>query len=721
MKKTLKTGLTLVLLTVILFGTGCQRPRTQPTYTELPRTSPQESPNIRRAEAPKIQKAESDRHFNRIALFPLHENKPDGPTCAEIVVATSDGLTALYADSAGEGLGFVDLSDPANPKAGGYVALSEEPTSLAVTKQWALIVTDNGDSQGSLVVLDLATRQIVAQHALPGQPDAIAVSPDKSLAAIAIENEETDFPAAPPGSVAVVSLVDKPENWTIQEIALEGLDCAYPEDPEPEYLSINSENVAVVSLQENNHVVLIDLKSSKVISDFTAGTVDMDYVDLIQNKWIEMVDSRVSVPREPDSIDWCSQGIVTADEGDLHGGSRSWTLFAQDGTVKWNSAAETEHIARNLGQYPDRRSEDRGTEPEAIKSEAFGDQEFVFIGCERSNLVLVYLLYKDSTPRFLQALPGGPGPESVACLPEQNLLLVGAEVDEPEDDLRAYLNIYKLSDEKPHFPSIESEGIPWCALSGLAASPAHPNQLFTVTDKALKPNSILTVDTSPHPARIMKELLLMKKGEEPEYDLEGISVAAGGGFWLVCEGDFNGLLRVDPEGHIVEEIVLPADVEEQLVKHGMEGVAEVGDHVYVAFQSLWRDDPEPTGHIGRYHPSSGQWAFATYPRAEAHYAAGLSSGPKGELCVLVRDKLAREQARTKEVLRLSLDGFESGQLTSPGRLDLTEVYLKNNLPVPEKIEGLAFDGQSFWVVNDNDAMKDSYGETQLISAKANKQ
>jgi hypothetical protein len=29
----------------------------------------------------------------------------------------------------------------------------------------------------------------------------------------------------------------------------------YPTDPEPEYVSINDNNVAVVTLQENNHIV----------------------------------------------------------------------------------------------------------------------------------------------------------------------------------------------------------------------------------------------------------------------------------------------------------------------------------------------------------------------------------------------------------------------------------------------------------------------------------
>jgi phytase-like protein len=695
----LRTGLILLLTTGVLLLMACLR-------TESQQVQPSSA---------------SDRHFNRIAFFPLHLNKAEGATAAEIVVATLDGKTALYADSLGRGIGFINLSDPHNPKPDGYVPLAEEPTSLAVTKRWALVVVDHGKNQGSLLVLDLGNRQVVARHDLPGQPDAITVSPDKRFAVVAVENEPAqDFPSTPPGSVAVISLQGEPQSWMVQEIALEGLDCQYPDDPEPEFVAIDRDNIAVVSLQENNHIVMIDLESSKLIGDFSAGTLDLAKVDLKKDKRIQMVDSRVAQPREPDSVDWCSQGIVTADEGDLHGGSRSWTLFDRDGTIKWNSGAETEHVARNLGQYPDRRSEERGTEPEAIKSASYGEDEFVFVGCERSNLVLVYK-FQNGKPHFWQALPGGPGPESVACLTQQNLLLVGAEVDEPKKGLRAYLNIYNLVQEKPEFPSIDSKAISWCALSGLAASKKYPDKLFTLTDKALKPNRILTIDNSSYPARIESEILLSRKNGTPNYDLEGISLASGGGFWLVSEGKIDALIRVDQEGVVINEIALPQDVQNQIEDHGMEGVAETGDYVYVAFQSLWKDDTEPTGHIGRYHPASGQWAFATYPRLQSHYAAGLSSGPTGEICVLMRDKLAREKAQIKEVVRLSIDGFESGQLKSPGRLDLIEEYRKRNLPVPEKPEGLAFDGESFWIVNDNDAMKDSYGETQLISLKAHKQ
>lgn len=44
----------------------------------------------------------------------------------------------------------------------------------------------------------------------------------------------------------------------------------FPEDPEPEFVSINENNVAVVTLQENNALVLIDLEVSDLFHNFSS-------------------------------------------------------------------------------------------------------------------------------------------------------------------------------------------------------------------------------------------------------------------------------------------------------------------------------------------------------------------------------------------------------------------------------------------------------------------
>ena len=53
---------------------------------------------------------------------------------------------------------------------------------------------------GSLLVIDLASRDIAASIDLGGQPDSVKVSPDHRFVAIAIENERNEdlpMPQAP--------------------------------------------------------------------------------------------------------------------------------------------------------------------------------------------------------------------------------------------------------------------------------------------------------------------------------------------------------------------------------------------------------------------------------------------------------------------------------------------------------------------------------------------
>ena len=62
--------------------------------------------------------------FQRIASFPVFLNTSvDEDAAAEIVAASPDGNTLVYTDGETEALGFVDITDPANPTAAGIVGV----------------------------------------------------------------------------------------------------------------------------------------------------------------------------------------------------------------------------------------------------------------------------------------------------------------------------------------------------------------------------------------------------------------------------------------------------------------------------------------------------------------------------------------------------------------------------------------------------------------------
>lgn len=68
----------------------------------------------------------------------------------------------------------------------------------------------------------------------------------------------------PAGYIVVVDTADDINDWSTSIVHVTGLDgILFPEDPEPEFVSINEDNIAVVTLQENNGIVLIDCETKE--------------------------------------------------------------------------------------------------------------------------------------------------------------------------------------------------------------------------------------------------------------------------------------------------------------------------------------------------------------------------------------------------------------------------------------------------------------------------
>ena len=328
--------------------------------------------------------ASADAVFNRIASFPVNTNLPAdadqaSPTSAEIVTATQDGMTLIYSDSPGKSVGFVDIADPKNPKAAGMVRLEGEPTSVAVAGQKVLVALNTSkskvDPSGVLLTMDVAGKAIDKSCDLGGQPDSVAISPDGSIAAVAIENErdeelnDGEIPQLPAGFVAIFKLKDGAADCDSRiMVDVKGLAAVAGDDPEPEYVDINSRNEIAVTLQENNHIVLINGNDGKVIGHFSAGSVDLTGIDTKSDGAITFTGEKKAVAREPDTIQWLDDDrLLVANEGDYKGGSRSFTIFARSGEVLHESGTDFEQRAAQAGHYPDKRSKSKGIEPEGAE------------------------------------------------------------------------------------------------------------------------------------------------------------------------------------------------------------------------------------------------------------------------------------------------------------------------------------------------------------------
>mgnify|MGYP003674066638 FL=1 len=466
-------------------------------------------------------------YFTRVASFPVCSQLQadcdvDDETVAEIVAVSSDGMTLVYTDGVADRIGFVDLRNPAAPAPAGLIDVGGEPTSVTVTGPYALVAVNTSadyvNVAGAVKVIDIASRAVVAELDLGGQPDSIAVSRDGRYAAVVIENERDEDlgngepPQLPAGGMFVIDLVGDPAQWTLRAVDLVGLASSYPGDPEPEYVDINAANVAVVTLQENNHIALVDLATAAVLNHFPAGTVDLTAIDNTEESpaLISLTESLQDVPREPDAVTWVSEAaFATADEGDLHGGSRGFTIFDTDGNVLYGAGNSLEHLTVRLGHYPDSRSVNKGGEPEGAEFGQFGSDKLLFIASERANLLTVYDVANPATPNLRQALPTGGGPEGVLAIPARNLLVVAGEVDSRDDKLRSTISVYQYdaTASAPAYPTLQSadvNGLPiaWGAISGLAADPSNANRLFAVSDSYYQRNPVYTIDVSSQPAVI---------------------------------------------------------------------------------------------------------------------------------------------------------------------------------------------------------------------------
>ena len=704
------------------------------------------------------------KYFKRIATFPVYANldenagdKLEDETAAEIAAASRNGKVVYYSNSPKQRIGLIDISTAHNPQPAGYVQLDGEPTSVAVRGNYLLVAINTSSSYttpaGKLSVYSIVNPkqpQWVADFDVGGQPDAIDVSPDGRYAAIVVENERDEdyndgiIPQLPAGHLSVLSMRGKVSNWQLRKVDLTGYADIAGSDPEPEYVDINAMNMAAVSLQENNHIILVDLRTAKVIKDFNAGDVDLFNVDTKEDDVIKPVDTILDRKREPDALTWVSNWwIATANEGDYEdengvaGGSRGFTIFNMMGKVQYESGSDFEHRIIRTGQYPEGRSENKGNEPEGVSFSVYEKNKFLFVGSERSNLVGVYSIPGGYKPEFHQLLPTTVGPEGILPLPKRKLLVVASEEDSADDGIRSTVAIYQYGYKRPAYPDIESDRkqlIPWGALSGLVGDTDDPRTLYGVQDSFYKESRFFSVNPYKYPARITETTVLQKDGETVDYDLEGIAQRVDGGFWLASEGKpgstLNLLVQVDADGNVLQEVALPEAVAAKAKKHGFEGVAVTGEGtqetVYVAFQRAWEGDPENLARIGVYTPHDNSWAFYYYPLESVEEGwVGLSeitAISDTQFAIIERDNQQGEKAQIKRLYRIDIaglvakpEGEDFPVLSKTLAKDLLPSLKKTNGWVLDKVEGAAIgaDGKVY-VATDNDGVDDASGETRFI-------
>lgn len=137
---------------------------------------------------------------------------------------------------------------------------------------------------------------------------------------------------------------------------------------------------------------------------------------------------------------------LVADMGDTDGdgdldemvsfGARSFTIWnGNTGKIVYDSKNDVDKKTYELGTYDDKRSDDKGSEPEAVIVAKMGNQNILFVGLERSDAFMTYDVTNPAAPQYLQTVKTGDAPEGVLFIPasksptKRSLLVVSSEGD----------------------------------------------------------------------------------------------------------------------------------------------------------------------------------------------------------------------------------------------------------------------------------------------------
>ncbi len=102
-------------------------------------------------------------------------------------------------------------------------------------------------------------------------------------------------------------------------------------------------------------------------------------------------------------------------------GSRSFSIWnGTTGQLVFDSKNDLDKRAQTLTTYDDGRSDDKGSEPEAVITGKMGTKNILFVGLERADAFVIYDISNPIAPQFLQSLKTGDAPEGILFIPAKN-------------------------------------------------------------------------------------------------------------------------------------------------------------------------------------------------------------------------------------------------------------------------------------------------------------
>ena len=418
---------------------------------------------------------------------------------AEIVDYHAGTQRIFAVNAASLNVSVLDASDPNNLTLDFVIdatAYGASANSVAVFGDHVAVAIEAEavDGLGQVVIFDVNGNYVSSAPA-GYWPDALAVSYDGTMIAVANEGQPSDdYSIDPVGSATLIDVTD-PANPVAMEIGFESIvEADLPEgtrifgpnasiamDLEPEYVAFNAtDDKLFINCQENNCMIVASVATGEILDIWSYGFKDHSLVENAldasnQDGTINIAAWPVKGMYMPDGIkSFESNGqtyIITANEGDARDydtwseearikdllldpvafpnaaelqanenlgrlltstvmgdidgdgdydelysyGARSFTIWAEDGTLVFDSGREFADVVSTL--FPedfnstnsgndsfDSRSDDKGVEPEGVDVGEINGRMYAFIGLERQSAVLIYDITDPAAPVYQRYL-----------------------------------------------------------------------------------------------------------------------------------------------------------------------------------------------------------------------------------------------------------------------------------------------------------------------------
>lgn len=254
----------------------------------------------------------------------------------------------------------IDLTDPATPVHKGNIDVSSfggnvNSVSVSDGKLAAAIEGFIKTDAGKVVIFKTSDHSVVKSVTVGALPDMIAYSYDGKYILTANEGEPSDdYVNDPLGTVSIISVKDNYAVTTLdfssfasqqnslmaKGLRVFGLSNDFAKDMEPEYLTISHDSrTAWVTLQENNAIAKIDIRTKKVTDIFPLG---FKSYNLAENAIDPSDRDSTITPRQinvkgmylPDGISLFENGgtpfLFTVNEGDV----REYSALTENKRIK---------------------------------------------------------------------------------------------------------------------------------------------------------------------------------------------------------------------------------------------------------------------------------------------------------------------------------------------------------------------------------------------------